>query len=163
MTRRRKGEKPQVEIIRRSSHQTDPEDGNVRLPFRRLDEPAVSWKSDVASLEKCLLSPKEKRRRKDDLAKILSSPEYKRLTIQQLRVELNRIKRWEKELDRFMYPQKLFLIERVLAQLELTAHMTSPDVWPELFAVIEEYQALKIRTAPARFSVVRSMLEQSEG
>lgn len=153
LTRRRKGEKDK----------TEPEDGNVRLPFRRLDEPAVSWKSDVASLEKCLLSPKEKHRRKEDLAKALSNPEYKRSAIQQLKSELNRIKRWEIELDRFMYPQKLFLIERVLAQLELTAHMTSPDVWPELFAVIDEYQALKVRTAPARFSAVRSVLEQSGG
>lgn len=132
-----------------------------KQPFGRLDEPAVDWKGDVASLEKHLLTSAERQRRKRDMDLILSKPEYMREAVNQLVLELERIKAWERQLDRFMHPQRLFIIERVLAQLEMLAQMTTEDAWPEFFRVIAEYRQLNMRTAGARFSAIRSVLEQT--
>jgi hypothetical protein len=131
------------------------EDGRIRLPFGRLDEPAVSWKGDMSSLEDRLASAKEAERRKRDLDVILANPGYRELAIRQLEVGIDRVKHWEaRDPEKFGRQYNRFVIERVLAELHHWARLVTQSEWPELFHIIAEYHRLKRRTAPLRYCLI---------
>jgi len=131
------------------------EEGEVQLPFDRLDEPAISWKGDTQSHEAYLLSPNETKRRRRDIAIVLANPAYRELAIRQLKVGLDMLRRWErKEPQKFQRKNNQFVIERVIAELHLWARMTTKSAWPELFQVIAEYHRLKERTASLRLCLI---------
>ncbi len=168
LTKRRKASKenPRTEIVRHQEpigvghRAATADDTGTRGQFDQLDEPAVSWEGDVASLEKYLLAPSARRRCEKILGRILISPEYKASAVDQLRVGLSLVMGWEKDPTSFLDKRKLFRIERVLAQLEITARLIAPGTWPEYFEVVAEYRRLKNRTAAMRFGVMRSVMAQ---
>lgn len=139
---------------RRPDLATD-EDGKVQLPFGRLDEPAISWKGNLESLERRLESSDETGRRRRDLDTILANLEYRELAIRQLEVGLATVRRWEsKDPQKFQRRSNQFVIERVIAELHAWAKMTTKSAWPELFRIILEYHRLKRRTAALRLCLI---------
>lgn len=155
--------KKEARVSKRPSLPTD-EDGKIKLPFRRLDEPALSWKGDLASLEKKLASPEEVKRRQRELELILANPEYRELAIRQLEVGLETVRRWAKsDPQKFNRRSNQFVIERILAGLHLWAKlMANKSEWPELFQVISEYHHLRKSTACLRMCFIRHPTEISE-
>jgi len=130
-------------------------DGKVQLPFERMDEPAISWKGDVLSLEQHLRSPQESERRRRELDLILANPGYRALAIRQLEVGLSMVRRWElQEPQKFQRRANQFVIERVLAELHQWAKLVTRSEWPELFQVVAEYHRLKKRTASLRLCLI---------
>jgi len=131
------------------------ERGEIQLPFGRLDEPAISWKGDILSLERFLLSTEEVKRRRRDLNIILTNPRYRDLAIRQLKVGLDKFRRWEnEEPQKFQRKSNQFVIERVIAELHLWGKLTTQSAWPELFQIIAEYHRLKKRTASLRLCLI---------
>lgn len=137
-------------------------EGEIKLPFGRLDEPAISWNGDLDSLERHLESPAEARRRRQDLETILARREYRELAIRQIQVGIDMVRRWErKEPHKFRRNKNLFVIERVIAELHAWARMTTQSEWPELFQAIAEYHRLRKRTAALRFCLLRQARESA--
>ncbi|MFA4954582.1 MAG: hypothetical protein WC641_04675 [Patescibacteria group bacterium] len=130
-------------------------DGSLKLPFERLDEPAVSWQGNVEALRIFLESPRETERRERELRIILSRRDYRQLAIEQLEVGLSVMGIWEKsEQYKFLDARRRFAIERIYLQLEYVARLAPPATWPELHGIVRRLAELKSRTAALRLGAV---------
>jgi len=146
-------------IRRRTIPPTAP-DGSLVLPFERLDEPAVSWRGCLETLEACLRSQAEVDKRRRALSLLLADLVLRRLAEEQLKEGLDMMRSWLREQpEKFVRPANRLVLERVVLQLQITAQEVEYEKWPGLHWILRAFQDLASKSAPLRFSLLANLTQ----